>query len=45
LGLAIGGAIVALIAGFGCHSWPWTIGGIVFCGLGIIILILYRDSK
>jgi membrane protein implicated in regulation of membrane protease activity len=45
LGLAIGGAIAALVAGFGYHNWPWTIGGIVFFALGIIILILYRDNK
>ena len=45
LGLALGGVVVALIAGFGCHSLPWVIGGVAFCIIGIIILFLYRNSK
>jgi putative Mn2+ efflux pump MntP len=45
VGLTIAGAIVGFVAGFQFHSWAWTIGGIVFFAIGIIILILFRNGK
>jgi len=38
LGLAIGGAVVGLVAGFQYHELGWTVTGVVFFAIGIIAL-------
>jgi len=37
IGLALAGVVGALIAGFSFHNVPFTIGGIVFMVIGMII--------
>lgn len=44
IGLAIVGILDALIAGFGFRNIPFTIGGIVFAILGVIIIVASGKS-
>lgn len=39
IGLALGGVVVALVAGFAYQSIPLVIGGIVFALIGMIVFI------
>ncbi len=43
-GLLIVGAATALVAGFGLHSAPRTIAGIVFTGIGLLLFI-YAEKQ
>ena len=39
IGLALGGVVVALIAGFSYHNIPSLIGGIIFAVIGMIVFL------
>ncbi len=43
-GLLIAGAALALLGGFTFHNAPWTVTGVVFAVIGLILFI-YAEKQ
>ena len=44
IGLALVGVVGALVAGFSFHNVPFTIGGVVFMVIGLVVFIYGTKS-